>query len=200
MIEAVRGADALMAGRLDAAEHHAQRALELGLQVRHRASDTFALQMFLVRRQQRRLDEIEGQVRRASAQFAGLPIWRCVLALLDLDLDRLADARGAFDALVAPGGRGLRVRSLLAGPRTRCSPSCVPPWEIVNAPPSCPTPCCLSADSMRASSQEPAISVPSTISSDCWLRLWRGERRPRSVSKRPSPCWRSWGPTCSPRR
>jgi tetratricopeptide (TPR) repeat protein len=57
--------------------------------------------MFLLRREQGRLDEIEELIRSSVPEYPGYRSFRCLAVILDCELGRLNDARAAFDVLAA---------------------------------------------------------------------------------------------------
>ena len=67
------------------------------------ATVTYRLQMYVLRRQQGRLEEIEDIVRRSVAEYPTYPIWRCVFAQVQAELGHAGEARDALDALAADG-------------------------------------------------------------------------------------------------
>jgi DNA-binding SARP family transcriptional activator/tetratricopeptide (TPR) repeat protein len=95
---------AQIAGDFALAEKLAGEALELG-QRGHAESATnyYAMALYNIRREQGRLGELEGAVRRFIEMYPAIPAWRCTLALLLMELGRPDEARGVFEALAAPG-------------------------------------------------------------------------------------------------
>jgi DNA-binding winged helix-turn-helix (wHTH) protein/tetratricopeptide (TPR) repeat protein len=88
---------ALLAGRFEEGEGLMRQALAVGQQAQpEHATQAFRLQMFYLRAQQGRLQELEDDVKGYAAQSPGLPGWRCALALLYSELDRKAEARSVF--------------------------------------------------------------------------------------------------------
>ena len=67
------------------------------------ATVTYRLQMYVLRRQQGRLEEIEDIVRRSVAEYPTYPIWRCVFAQVQAELGHAGEARDGLDALAADG-------------------------------------------------------------------------------------------------
>ncbi len=57
------------------------------------------LQLFLLRREQGRLDEIEETIRRSVQEYPARPVFRCALVLLLCDLGREDEARTALEHL-----------------------------------------------------------------------------------------------------
>jgi len=93
---------ALAGGRSDEAQQESGTALQVGEEGRvARAGQFFGVQLFYLRRQQGRLEELEETLRGFSEQFAALPIWRCGLALLYSEIGREDEARQIFEALAA---------------------------------------------------------------------------------------------------
>jgi predicted ATPase/class 3 adenylate cyclase len=100
---ASRGANlALFEGRFTEAERAIQEALELGRQAQSaNAQVAFHFQMYALRREQDRLDEVVETVERAVEDYPAYPVWRFVRLDVLAELDRREDARTAFDACAA---------------------------------------------------------------------------------------------------
>ena len=99
-VAATRANLALLTGRLDDAETLISRALELGRHAMNQdATLSSRLQLFLLRREQGRLDEIEETIRRSVQEYPARPIFRCALVLLLCDLGREDEARTALEHL-----------------------------------------------------------------------------------------------------
>ena len=95
---------ALLEGRLDDCERTAQHSVTLGLgDADESAMMAFAAQLLFLRREQARLDELVGGVEFMVERYPEVPSWRCGLAYVYAELDRLADARGELDVLGAGG-------------------------------------------------------------------------------------------------
>jgi tetratricopeptide (TPR) repeat protein len=67
------------------------------------AAVTYRLQLYLLRRAQGRLGEVEDLVRRSLDEYPTYPIWHCVLANSEAELGHIAHARDAFETLAAKG-------------------------------------------------------------------------------------------------
>jgi DNA-binding SARP family transcriptional activator len=65
------------------------------------AEVTYRLQLFLLRREQGRLAEIEDLVRASVEEYPTYPIWRCVLTQTAAELGHTAEARERLDSLAA---------------------------------------------------------------------------------------------------
>ena len=76
------------------------------------AAVTHALQLYLLRREQGRLQEVEDLVRRSVEEYPTYPIWRCVLAQTAAGLGHRREARELLDG---PGGRRLRGAAVRRG-------------------------------------------------------------------------------------
>jgi DNA-binding SARP family transcriptional activator len=63
----------------------------------------YHLQVYALRRDQGRLEEIEEFVRSSAERYSTYPIWRCVLALTAAELGHPAEAHQALEALAADG-------------------------------------------------------------------------------------------------
>ncbi len=100
-------ADAMLAlhdGRLDDAERLVPIALELGGRAEaHLAAAAYAIQLYLLRREQGRAEEALEPLTRFAAENPARPCFRCALASLLADVERLAEARQVFEEL-APNG------------------------------------------------------------------------------------------------
>ena len=99
-VAATRANLALLTGRLDDAETLISRALELGRHAMNQdATLSSRLQLFLLRREQGRLDEIEETIRRSVQEYPARPVFRCALVLLLCDLGREDEASTALEHL-----------------------------------------------------------------------------------------------------
>jgi DNA-binding SARP family transcriptional activator len=99
-----RCAQAQIAGDFDEAERLAVQTLAIGQRGQaENAQHVFAQAMFNIRREQGRLDEVEGAVRRLIAKYPAVPAWRCALALLQLELGREDEARAEYGAIAQAG-------------------------------------------------------------------------------------------------
>ncbi len=93
---------ALFRGELSEAEELAEQALELGSRAQSWDSGfSYRVAMFVLRREQGRLDEIEELIRRSADEYTGYRSLPCLAVLLDCELGREQDARRAFDLLAA---------------------------------------------------------------------------------------------------
>jgi len=93
---------ALLEGRLEEAERLAREVLDRGQRAQAQGTAlVFAAQMFAVRREQGRLDELEPIFRAFVQQYPRLHASRCTLADLYRELGREADARREFERLAA---------------------------------------------------------------------------------------------------
>jgi predicted ATPase/DNA-binding SARP family transcriptional activator len=93
---------ALFEGRFGQAEPAIREAFELGrLAQSADAEVAFELQMYALRREQGRLEEVVDSVERAVGAYPAYPVWRFVLVDVFAELDRKDDARAAFDACAA---------------------------------------------------------------------------------------------------
>jgi len=91
---------ALMRGNFAASEALAQQALDIGqrMQTAH-VSGAFGLQMFSIRREQGRLQELEPVVKYFVQQHGVASTWRPGLALIYSELSRQREARREFEHL-----------------------------------------------------------------------------------------------------
>jgi tetratricopeptide (TPR) repeat protein len=101
-VAATRASLALLTGRFDEAEDLISRALELGRQATSRdATFSSRLQLFLLRREQARLGEIEETIRQSIQEYSARPVFRCALILLLCDLGRQDEAGATLEQLAA---------------------------------------------------------------------------------------------------
>ena len=93
---------ALLDGRFEEGEQFAQQALVIGRRVQpETAVQQFGLQMLGLRREQGRLQEIEGQLKSFVERYPAIPGWRCALAYVYSELGRESEARREFERLAA---------------------------------------------------------------------------------------------------
>jgi predicted ATPase/DNA-binding SARP family transcriptional activator/class 3 adenylate cyclase len=106
-ITATRTANlALFEGRFAEAEGAVQEALELGrLAQGANAELAFDLQLYALRREQSRLEELVETVERAVDDYPGYPVLRFVLVDILVELGREDQARASLDACAADGFR-----------------------------------------------------------------------------------------------
>ncbi|MFL5889421.1 MAG: ATP-binding protein [Solirubrobacteraceae bacterium] len=99
---------ALLEGRLDEAENLVVRARPIGERaLTWSAEVSYRLQLYLLRREQGRLTEVEGLMRDSVATYSTYPIFRCVHAQVLAELGRTGEARAALEALVGDDGVSL---------------------------------------------------------------------------------------------
>ncbi len=95
-----RGMRALLEGRFARAETLIQEAFALGQRAQtENATQVFATQMFLLRREQGRLAELEPAFKGMVEQYPDIPSWRCGLAMLYTQVGRDEEARKEFERL-----------------------------------------------------------------------------------------------------
>jgi tetratricopeptide (TPR) repeat protein len=95
-----RGTFALLRGQFDECERLAVEAWAEGKRLRSGNVIMWAgAQRFYLRRLQGRLEEEEAGAKAAVARFPNSPEFRCVLALLHIELGRKNEARGLFEGL-----------------------------------------------------------------------------------------------------
>ena len=92
---------ALLQGRLEEAEQLAEAALRTGGAESADARCSYRLAMFVLRREQGRLREVADLTRGAMGEYPGYRSFRCLVALLECELEREDEARRAFDELAA---------------------------------------------------------------------------------------------------
>jgi DNA-binding CsgD family transcriptional regulator/tetratricopeptide (TPR) repeat protein len=109
---------ALAAGRFEEAEHAAQRAHALGDSSESvYDAGVYGLQMFAIRREQGRLDEVLPLMRVLSARPDGQGVWRPGLTVLYAELGMFDESRRELEAL-APG-------NFASVPRDSVWPACL---------------------------------------------------------------------------
>lgn len=92
---------AVLSGRLADAERLIEEALQLGQRATPNALLVYGVQLYGLRREQGRLDEIEPAIRALAEEHSAMPAFHSGLALLCCHLGRLAEARITFDELAA---------------------------------------------------------------------------------------------------
>jgi tetratricopeptide (TPR) repeat protein len=96
--EVFRGMRALLEARFAEAEALIAQAFATGQRAQtENATQVFATQMFLLRREQGRLAELEPAFKGMVEQYPDIPSWRCGLAMLYAQLERLEEARQEFE-------------------------------------------------------------------------------------------------------
>ncbi len=99
---------ALLEGKLEEAEQLIIETRSLGERaLGWNAEVTYGLQLYVLRREQGRVEEVESLVRRAATDNPTYPVWRCVLANMLAELGSIGEARTEFEALAADGFSGL---------------------------------------------------------------------------------------------
>ena len=108
MVAAGRALCALLEGRFEQAGELTEEAFRLGERtIPWNAAVTRDFQLFALRREQGRLDELEEAVRDAVQAYPTYPVWRCVLADLYAELGRHDQARAEFERFAADDFTGL---------------------------------------------------------------------------------------------
>jgi tetratricopeptide (TPR) repeat protein len=93
---------ALLEGRIETAERMIGEARSVGERSHAwNAAVSHGLQLYMLRREQGRLGEVEDLVRRSVEAHPTYPVWRCVLAAMATQLGQEDEARGALDRLAA---------------------------------------------------------------------------------------------------
>ena len=94
----------MLEGKFSAAEQLIAETRSLGERAQSwNAAATYGLQLYVLRRDQGRLEEVEDLVRRAVTDSPTYPIWRCVLANMLAELGSTAEARIELEALAVDG-------------------------------------------------------------------------------------------------
>ena len=108
MVASGRALCTLLEGRFEQAGGLIEEAFRLGERAMPwNAGVTRDLQLFALRREQGRLDELEETVSRAVRAYPTYPVWRCVLADLHAQLSREDEARAEFERFAAGDFTGL---------------------------------------------------------------------------------------------
>lgn len=93
---------AMLAGRLSEAEQLAREAVAIGQRLRGQdPSGSFGIQMFTIRREQGRLQELAPLVRHFVQTSSGYTAWRPGLAVIYSELGLLQEARAEFERLAS---------------------------------------------------------------------------------------------------
>jgi tetratricopeptide (TPR) repeat protein len=106
-------ARALFAGRFQDAEALIERNREIGRRAQTPDVTFFGvqvLQLFVLRREQGRLEEVKAALERFVDEYPGLVVYRCALAVLHTEAGRQAKARHDFEALATDDFAGLPSR------------------------------------------------------------------------------------------
>ncbi len=91
---------ALLQGELAKAEHLMSDALDLGKRAQSwNAAVSYGLQLYVLRREQGRLEEVQDLVRSSVELYPTYPIWGCVMAQMAAELGDTAEAQEALTAL-----------------------------------------------------------------------------------------------------
>jgi DNA-binding SARP family transcriptional activator len=95
----------LLEGRLGEADVVIAEARSLGERAQSwSAAVSYGLQLYVLRREQGRIEEVEELVRRSVQEYPTYLIWKCVLARMTAELGQEAEARAAFGELVSEEG------------------------------------------------------------------------------------------------
>ena len=106
----VRASRALLDGRFEEAEGLAHQALAIGQRARaqnENAVQLFGAQIYALRREQGRLQEVEAGTKGLVERYPALPAWRCAIAWVYAELGRDAEARSGFEHVAADGFAGM---------------------------------------------------------------------------------------------
>jgi len=101
LVTVYRALFALLEGRLAEAEGLISGARGMGESAQNNAAVSYRIQLYLLRREQGRLEEVEDLIRRSVNEYRTYPIWRCVLAQMAAQLGHVGEARAALEALAA---------------------------------------------------------------------------------------------------
>jgi DNA-binding SARP family transcriptional activator/tetratricopeptide (TPR) repeat protein len=107
-VAAYRPLLALLGGRFAEAEQLISDARSVGERSQSwDAAVASGMQLYVLRREQGRLDEVVELVRHAAAEYPTYPIWRCVLADMLAELGSIEEARSELEALATNTFSGL---------------------------------------------------------------------------------------------
>ena len=102
LVAASDARQALLEGRLAEAERLISGALQLGEHAHAEiATNTFRHQLYLLRREQGRLREVEDLVRRSVVDYPVNQVWRCALTQLTAELELHDESRPMLEALAS---------------------------------------------------------------------------------------------------
>ncbi|PWU24691.1 MAG: hypothetical protein C5B48_05110 [Candidatus Rokuibacteriota bacterium] len=108
LVAVLRALLALHDGRLEAAEELVFEARKVGERTESwNVAVSHGLQLFLLRREQGRLTEIDHLIRTFADRYASYVIWRCVFASAALALGRVTDGQAELDALARDDFAGI---------------------------------------------------------------------------------------------
>ena len=99
----IRAKLALHKGELQLAERLSAEALAMGQRAGYPAVRTVGVQLFALRREQGRLDELEASARGIVEVYPTVPGFAASLAALYMEIEREADARSVFERLAGEG-------------------------------------------------------------------------------------------------
>ncbi len=112
----MRAHHALLDGRLVEAEVLIAEALDLGQKAESwSAAVSFGLQMYMLRKHQGRLAEIEHDVRRSVIDYPTYPIWRCVLTNMTAMLGEESESREGLEGLAEDGFSAIPLNEMWIG-------------------------------------------------------------------------------------
>jgi DNA-binding SARP family transcriptional activator len=108
LVAVLRGLLALLEGRLEEAEQVIAETRSLGRRAQSWGASVYhGLQLYVLRREQGRVEEVDELVRRAARENPTYPIWRCVLASVVTELGATDEARAELEALSDNGFGGI---------------------------------------------------------------------------------------------
>jgi tetratricopeptide (TPR) repeat protein len=107
-VAASKARAALLEGRFAEAETLMGEALAFGERAQgSMATNTFRVQLYVLRREQGRLEEMQDLVRRSVDEYPTYSLWRCLLTHMHAELGHLDDSRSGLDRLGAGDFREL---------------------------------------------------------------------------------------------
>jgi DNA-binding SARP family transcriptional activator/tetratricopeptide (TPR) repeat protein len=109
LVTVIRAREALLEGRLDEAEGLIEKSLALGT---FAVTTVHRMQLYFLRREQGRLEEVEDLIVRTVADYPALAVWRCVRGQMQAELGRTSEARRTFDGLARDGFAALPFQEL----------------------------------------------------------------------------------------
>ena len=97
-----RASLALLEGELAAAEELISAARRTGDRAQSwSAAVGYRLQLYMLRREQGRIEEVEDLIRRSVQEYRTYPIWQCLMAQVAAELGQTGDARAMVERLAA---------------------------------------------------------------------------------------------------
>ena len=109
LVTVIHAREALLEGRLDEAEGLIEKSLSFGT---FAVTTVHRMQLYFLRREQGRLDEVQDLIVRTGAEYPSLAVWRCVRGQMQAELGRTSEARQTFEGLAHDGFSALPFQEL----------------------------------------------------------------------------------------